>query len=148
MGFQGVLLPPAIQVVDEAPLDPLVISGQGRAVSSPGSGHMAGESPGCLQAGAQSGDNAGRGERVEGAGCVSHREPAGADGPVTILYRLAVYVYWTLVLCQPNERATRGAIPGRVPLQSIGGSLRLPLLQNGAWVMLQICTLPPCVPCC
>jgi hypothetical protein len=86
VGFQGVLLPPAIQVVDEAPLDPLVISGQGRAVSSPGSGHMAGESPGCLQAGAQSGDNAGRGERVEGAGRVSRCEPAGADGPVSILY--------------------------------------------------------------
>ena len=76
MGFQGVLLPPAIQVVDEAPLDPLVISGQGRAVSGTG----------CLQAGAQSGDNAGRVERVEGADRISHREPAVAGGPVNIIY--------------------------------------------------------------
>ena len=115
MSFQGVLLPPAMQVVDEAPLDPLVISDQGRAVSGPGSGHMAGECAGCHVAGVQSGDNAGRGERVEGAGRVSHREPADAEGPVIMLYKPSVYVYWTLVLCQPNERATPGAIPGRVP---------------------------------
>jgi hypothetical protein len=89
-GFQEILFPPAIQAVNEAPLDPLVISGQGRAVSGTG----------CLQAGAQSGDNAGRVERVEGAGHISHREPAVAGGPVHIIYK--TFRLWALVQLNGN----------------------------------------------
>src|SRR5262245_43034106 len=32
---------------------------------------------------------------------------------LSILYGTFVYVHRTLVLCQPNERATRGAIPSK-----------------------------------